>query len=511
MTFTAALCWSMGSEVLYEPLQTHSLLLPFLCYLMLVWSVSCGDLAALPWIAGVGSLLLQTHLSYAVLVPVLALWALAGLALALRNARDTDPGSEPMLRRRATRTGLVTVAVLVACWTQPLVEQFTSDGTGNISGLLEGLGDESATFGYDHGTRLTARVVALPPWWLRPSFGDVADSSATRLPSGGVALVSLAAVAGVLAWCAWDARRRQDQVVFGAVMTGGVALIAGLATAGRAPAGFFGITANHFRWLWPLAAFVTFALTAAAVRRLASADARRDAGLVGGLAVVTAVVAALNFPASDQGTASPISQTPVVEDLGDQMADLEGRGTLLVRIPKQLGDSYGPAVLAELQRREVPFVIDNPGLVRQLGPGRRFTGGNADAELLVVTGDDVRRAPPGARRVSFHAALTTAEQAERAELERAIDGYIADGRVRLNERGRAALEGLGGGSDEPPSRAADPEVALQPRAVAGLAAQGFLVVDDGWRRRLARYAELAELEERETVALYLRPIEADDS
>ena len=48
---TALLSWSMGSEVLYEPWHAHVTVLPFLCFLFLVWSLMRGDVMALPWMA----------------------------------------------------------------------------------------------------------------------------------------------------------------------------------------------------------------------------------------------------------------------------------------------------------------------------------------------------------------------------------------------------------------------------------------------------------------------------
>jgi hypothetical protein len=81
LAVTAGLTWAMGSEVLYEPWQPHSLLLPFLCFMVLCWSVACGDLVALPLAVVAGSLVLQTHLSYGILVPALGACAAVGLGL----------------------------------------------------------------------------------------------------------------------------------------------------------------------------------------------------------------------------------------------------------------------------------------------------------------------------------------------------------------------------------------------------------------------------------------------
>src|SRR5262249_815546 len=52
MAAVAALAWAMGSELLFEPWPPHSLLIPFLLFLVLVWSIACGDLLAIPVAAG---------------------------------------------------------------------------------------------------------------------------------------------------------------------------------------------------------------------------------------------------------------------------------------------------------------------------------------------------------------------------------------------------------------------------------------------------------------------------
>jgi hypothetical protein len=513
MAITAALCWTMGSELLFDPWQPHSQLLPFLCFLMLAWSITCGDLAALPWAVGVGSLVLQTHLSYAVLVPALGAWAVLGLVLELRRRRRLDPGSWPMLRRRARWAATVGGAVLAVCWAQPLVEQFTSDGKGNLSRLVEG--NSADTTGFRLGVQLVASVASVPPWWLRPSLREAWLPSPALvqadLPSLSLAAASLAVLAALLVWCARATRRRRDREASRAVATAAVALLAGLATAGRVPLGPVGIPPHQFRWLWPLAAFVSFALVATLARWLARGPTRL-ASLVGAFALATAVLAALNLPTSTQavGVNTPEWSIPVVRELGRQMTALEGKGPLLVDdlVQQAFNDPYGTAVLAELQRRGVPFVVDDPGLVRQLGPGRRFNGENARAALFLRIGDDSRVTPRGARRVGLHEGLTVREQFELAALTNSIGDYIREQRLRLNQHGQAALEhgDLPTLRDELSGAVVDPEPLVRSGELVGIVRARFLVLDDGWTRSFERYASLRSRWDRETVALFLRPL-----
>ena len=527
MAVTAALCWAMGSELLFDPWQPHSLLLPFLCFLMLVWSVVCGDVFALPFATGVGSLVVQTHLSYVILVAVLGAWAVLGLVLELRRRRREDPGAWPRLRRRAVWAGAVAGVVFVACWAQPLAEQFTSDGEGNLARLARNAGDSAVrTTGYRLGTQLVATVVTLPPWWFRSSFGDAylpsgsapsagfVSSEDADVPSLGLAVASVGLLAAVLAWCAWDARRRRDRVAGRAIATAAVALLAGLATAGRMPVGVLGVAPHQFRWLWPLGAFAVFAVGATLVRRLGPGSVG-SARLVGAFALATAVVAALNLPSNNQrvGPSSTDWSIRPARELGDQMGVLEGEGTLLFDVRDiRVFDPYTAAVMAELQRRGIAFVVDDPIMVRQLGPARRFTGSNADAVVVLKTGEAARARAPGTRRIALREGLAPPEQRELSRLTDQIVEYLRrHGPPRLDERGRTALaDGAFPTMRRYRSGEADAAALVESRDLAAMVRAGLVVLDDPQARRFERYADLQSRSDDETVALFLRPLERSE-
>ena len=139
MIVTSALAWSMGSELLFEPWQPHSLMLPFLCFLFLAWGLVDGDLVLLPVAVGLGSLLLQTHVSYVYLVPALGIVGVIGLGVRLRaRMRDPSAPADGAVGRQIRVVLAVTAVVLVVCWFQPVLEQVTRGG--NLSGLLDASG-----------------------------------------------------------------------------------------------------------------------------------------------------------------------------------------------------------------------------------------------------------------------------------------------------------------------------------------------------------------------------------
>jgi hypothetical protein len=514
MAATAALCWSMGSDLLFEPWNPHSVLLPFLLFLVLVWALACGDMLALPFAVAAGSLVVQTHLSYVLLVPLLGAWGIAGAAIGLRSERQGDPVAWPARRRQVARFAAVGGAVLVVCWIQPLIEQFTSDGKGNLTLLFESSrGSEAETIGYSMGARIVATVASLPPWWFPPSLRENFVEG-WEPPSLGLALLSLGVMFAVLAWCGWSARRRRDQASSWAIATAVVALVAALVTAGQGPVTIFGnVTPHTFRWLWPMGAFVFFAVAGVLVRRFTSGRVV-SARLVGAFALVTVAVAALNLPRAEEGL-GPNSQQyaiPATRQLERQMGALEGEGPLLIDdVHGAFATPYGWAVVAELQRRGIAFVARDAGTVRQIGPARRFNGQNAKAALLLRQAQGTLEAPPGSRLVARGEGLPAADQRELVRVKTQVSGYLRQRGVPLNARGRKALE-----TGEFPNLAAS---AGQPLDVAALMAtreldlmieNRYLALDDTWARRFTRYADLQHEWDQRTVALFVRPISNAD-
>ncbi len=512
MAATATLCWAMGSELLFEPWNPHSALLPFLLFLVLVWSMTCGDLVALPLAAGIGSLPVQTHLSYALLVPLLGAWGMVGLVIGLRGERSREPDAWTARRARALRLVAVAGVVLAVCWIQPLIEQFTSDGSGNLTRLVDSARSSKAgTIGLGFGTRVVATVVSLPPWWFRPSMKD-AFAPGWHEPSLGSTLLSLVVLFAALGWCAWVSLRRRDRVSSWAIATAGAGLLAAFVTAWQGPVTVFGnVTPHTFRWLWPLGAFVFFAVASTISRRLAGgAVAPASTWLVAGFALVTVAVAALNLPFADEGR-GPNSQEyaiPATHDLGRQLGSLDGRGPVLVDGLFRAGfaDPYGAGVVAELQRRGIPFVARDPVLVRQYGPTRRFNGHNAKAALLLRTGAAADEVPTESRRVARGKGLSARDQRDLLQLEAQIGKYVEEGLLRLNPRGQAALD-----AGNLPNLAqvqvggVDPRVLFDTRELDVMIEQRLLVLDETWVGRFERYAELQRDRDRVTVALFVGP------
>lgn len=429
-----ALEWAMGSEILVEPWQPHSLLPAFLTFLVLVWALVAGHAGALPWAAGVASLILQTHLSYALLVPVLAVLGLGALVLTAARA-----GGWRALRRPVLITGLV----LALAWSQPVVDQVA--GEGNLSTVVA----HGAGGGEQAGARFAARVLAsvtvVPGGWGPGGFEGLhvdltTDRPAGQAPAlegladGGTAVpwaLSALALAAAATWLSW---RDRDGPWGTALLVGAVALAASFASVALLPVSdVLGVAAHQLRPVWPVALFVTAVVLSSLMRRVP----RRELVLL----VLAGAVLVLALPAHNPhtGPSADAWAIPIVRELVGQLDELEGSGLVLVDLSViRFAEPYSTPVMLELQRRGVEFVVDEDIAIGQLGPSRGRDAGDAVArELRIVDGEAALRPESGWDRIAFVAGLDAAEQRELDALEaEASDGALD----RADDRRRQVLD-----------------------------------------------------------------------
>jgi hypothetical protein len=378
-------------------------------------------------------------------------------------------------------------------------------------------GDAPEPIGYSKAVRLSGDVIGLPPFWLRPSFGHawyVVPPEAGLPPQGGdppglaPAAASLVVVAALLLLCILLARRRRDLVAGRAAVTALVAVGLAVLTASRVPVGQFALAAHQFRFLWPIAAFATFALAATVVR---AASRRAVWPVVAVITGATALVAVLALPASDQGVSAPTSAQAVIRDIGPQLSSIEGQGPLLIdHLFDFFGDPYGGALMVELRDHGVRFVTLDESLGRQLGEGRVVRRDEVRDELFMRIGEGARTTPPGSRRVAFHDGLTAAQRRELDRLRPQVSAFL-DGRKdlpltddagpyldlgvapRLREQLRAG-NGLDG------------DALVSGRDLVLLVRRGMVDVHGAEGRLLERYADLQLRADSETLGVYVAPL-----
>jgi hypothetical protein len=431
---TAFVAYTMGTELLFDPWNPHILILPCMALFVLAWGVALGDRWALPVYCAIGSYCVQTHLGYAYLVPGLLV-----LALALGWA---------VQRRQHARAWVVSGVVVLVLWSQPLLEQLFGEGEGNLSRILGARGTGGATIGAGLGVRLFSSVLAWAPWSARTGFIDAIPLT-NYTPSGqlgpvdamgGVGAVMVLLVVAALGITVAVAAWRQSDVVTVTLL--GVAAAASAMALGSLvvmPIGPLGLTPHQMRWLWPLSAFIWMSLLLGALRlaprTVPSARILRGVGVA-----AIAGVAVLSLPTYIQpaGPAARAYQIPSVAVLDAQLGPMEGIGTVYFDSSNTpLLDNFSVAILAELQRRGVPFTVSEPGLVRQFGNRRRGDSATADVRMKLLFGHQALVVPDGSERVALTTTLTDEEQVEFGEL---ADRVAGSGEVLSGDESERYLE-----------------------------------------------------------------------
>lgn len=432
---SAVLGWTMGSTMLTDVWQPHVLMFPYLFALVLAWAVASGHVRFVVPLAAVCSLLLQTHLGYAFLVPTLVLVALVGAFAVTRDVR------------RLLRWTGIAAGVTVVLWLPPLVEQLFGDA--NMSRILSGGSSESPTIGGSLALRLLGAVVALPPWWSRSSFADTivatrydADGvsvSPPGLPGVATAVVGIILVVAVLVAVGILARRRADRAgVVGVVVALSMTLV-GLVSLTISPIGALGLTPHQMRWLWPLGAFIVFV---AAAPLIAVAAQRRPEITGASLLLVTAVASVACLPAYVQpaGPETTPEVIPGTLDLADDLSTYRPEGPVRFETGNlRFAEPWSAVVMSALQQGDVDFRVTDAGWARQLGSARA-SDGDEQRRVVVLEGRQVLEPPSDSILIASTGPLTAAEIDELRLIERGLlDWFERDG-VWLTEEAERLVD-----------------------------------------------------------------------
>lgn len=273
----AWLSWILGSEMLITPRQHQFLVPTYLCVLVAAWAAASGDRWAIVTFFGFGSLAVQTHLSYPILLACLSAPVVAGqIVIARRRGVER-------LRAPLAATGVM----LAVLWVQPVIDQFA--GFGNLGDVVTAPGGNEPA-GWSSGWRIVASVLAGPDGYLRPGYGTW-DPQADRAgwpASSLVAVVAAALVVGTIV----AVRRGWGRRAAGLTVAS-VAVAAAVLDAAQIPRAAFGLTAFNYRWLWSTIAFGLIGLTIVVLR---AGSARLGRWIVVVPLVAASLVAVANLP-----------------------------------------------------------------------------------------------------------------------------------------------------------------------------------------------------------------------
>jgi len=317
----ALMCRSLAANNFYDIWNPSAGLFPLLLLIFLCWSLACGEYRLAPLTVLVASFCAQCEDAFIPPTAGLILVGFAGLWLSRRwLGRERTTAAATTNRRPMWRWLLAAIAVLVICWTPPLIDQVAKGG--NLSQVLHAARERKAPLGTLVGLRAVSRTVGIEPWWLmRPADPFVRKVDVGR-PVG--ALVS-ASAAVILAWLllavALAVRRRLLEVAAGAatalVLSAGVFSLASATPS----APLLSATLGYTLWsataigmfVWLMAGWSAFALSGAS-RLLARGGSAliseaRSRAPVRGLAPALAAMAILALAAAAGGVGAA-SGTP---------------------------------------------------------------------------------------------------------------------------------------------------------------------------------------------------------
>lgn len=377
----AVLVWSLGSEALFEPWQPIAAMLPFMCGLVAAWAVSAGHDAAAPLAVAALSFSVQTHGSYLVLVPAVALVTAALRLVRWRQGRGIG---------RCSLGATAGVAALV--WAQPLVDQWF--GHGNMTSLWhhavrrgDDAGRSAGALGLSDAVRAVVSVIVQPPAWTRGGMRTSAplaggfDDDWLALPWAVAGLVVMLSVLGGLVVVA---RRRSDWTLIAGGALSVVLVVAAIVSAAGLPVDAFGFSPHRVRWLWVIGAFLTSYVLVTALRS-GVASSRRDA--TAAVAIVAAVALVATLPTSNQLLSSQqvmAASVDAVDELVDVAPMFDGLGVVYVNtLGRPLPDPYHDALAAAMVRAGVEVRVAGDYSAAQYGRHRRLGDGPGAADVTV--------------------------------------------------------------------------------------------------------------------------------
>jgi hypothetical protein len=196
---------SMALDVL-SAWNPYILILPFGLAIVLTWSVWCRDWNALPWLALVGTFVLQAHIGTAPCVGFML--GSAALWVTIERVRHRCP----------TRPILTAASVMALLWLPPVIDQFASH-PGNFSQMLTvGTGGSGEpTLGLENALRLLGHLFGRVNPLSIASTDPLELITAARTASLTL-LVVPAIVLSLSAVLAWRGQLRDEQHLTGLLL-----------------------------------------------------------------------------------------------------------------------------------------------------------------------------------------------------------------------------------------------------------------------------------------------------
>ena len=440
---SAALAWAMGSELLIDLWQANALLLPSLFFVVLLVGCTSGRPVCFPWAVFVGSVLIQTHISYAY---ILVMLIGAALVTAWFVHRPSATSTRHSLR---SRTALVSVGVFVMVWFPSFYEQLFGAGQGNLSRLATNSGGGDLSLGVANATRITGAIIALPPWWMRWGFASTVPNTTplTRTSTGttfellgmpGIGLAIAALLVGfcVLAVLTVAVHRRGLIPATCAGALAAVSIPATVIALSLLTIGPVGLSSHHVRWVWAISAFITFVIAWLGTewwttRRAGGSANRWCTGTAVGVTVVFSLANIVYL-------AHPVGPVAAYADMSAMRRVLPEIGVLADHDPVvydvsnlRIFEPFSSTMMMRMQQLGIEFRVTDEILVRQLGESRRADGSQT-TRVFQLEGLEALDYGGPACTVALASALTPASDAEARLASDRLAGELADGTIEVD-------------------------------------------------------------------------------
>ncbi|WP_426574148.1 hypothetical protein [Aquihabitans sp. McL0605] len=429
------LCWSLGTTVIRDPLNSHVELLPWFLLVLLCWDVRLGHWRSLPLAVLAASWVVQAHVVYTPMTLIL------GAGTAVLCSLDHRHRSDEARRRfgEGRRQALIWSVTLGLVLSLPmLIDQFT--GSGNLGKMFSFAGQRGQGLGV--AVRAIGTSLGLPPAWLQPVNEPFVLLRGPSLLDVIWALVTI----GLITWVLVSARRRRDRLTLTLVQAALVSLAAAAFVVYRTPRGGAVLAADPMLLLRPVTATVwlatgwgLWAMVADRVTpRLQDQRAHLVTAVVGSVAALALVAATVLAPGKfggyGEGLMGPIAsiQPKIVSSVeGQRMVEVNASGWAARLYLRH-------AVIEDLERHGIHTETSDDDRVFRRPSSKE---GAHTATLYVVSDPIEPKAPDPDAFLIARADLVpggglSTESQRRIDLRSAIDEA---GRVELKDSSRVKI------------------------------------------------------------------------
>jgi hypothetical protein len=412
-----------GPWILQQPWNPHAAFPYFVVLLLESWLVAQGRSGRLVGLAVVSSILVETHIGYALLVLLIAGWAVCRLAWAERAA------GRSFRSWKLWRPSVITIAVL---WFIPVVLDTAIHFPGNTARILKfysgfDVGQSTPTLGVHAGLGYLATEFRWrPPWLGGPD--PLNPLTALAAPSSVAWLAIPVALIGSSWWLARHRGRRQSMLLAELLAVTFLSSVVTLALVKGDPAPYL------FYWRIVVGA-ATFVLALYVLTDALPIGNMRSVKVVFSVILIAVVaITSVEFTRTVAAATGPLSpMEPIAGSILRQINESgQPSGKTIIRFSGSvLGGLHG-AVIDQLVREGKPVYVD-PALGYQFGYGRTAQPEQVHSIWYVTEqsqGFSILSAQPGAHIIAQSHPLSPQHQSELVRLQRKIASELsAEGRA----------------------------------------------------------------------------------